>query len=546
MSWFARSIDGLVAAVSPEAGNRRSAARLRADYGRKMAERYRQGLSGGGFKSAGKGRDSHDWMTSRLSAQSALESDRETILERSDSAYKNYELGANFVEGRVTRVVGTGFSLDPDIDDSSGVSREQAERWNDALGDAWALQSQRLGKRGKPLRKIQQLCQRHYDRHGEFFVLIGDQHDPFTPTTLRVEVIHPRRVETPPGKSGDPLCRMGVQLSESNEVLGYHVRDGHPGDDKDPKESFTYIPATFANGLPRVVHVYEETESGVERGLPRMQVGQNRLKNSSEYDAAESERNYVAACHAVFVQTDLSAAEALPGEVLDADNRRVREYAPGTVNYFGLSDNISLSNPQGAPSSYEAFMRQQDMKFAAGCGSSYEILANDFRGLSYSTARVLWNVEEASCEVAQENHADLLRAVWCNFVYRMATTPDSGFDVDQTAFRSQPWHFCAVRIIRPKKAAVDPQREHRDELTMVEAAVKPGSDFVERMNGIPARKVYRRVARDRAARRAEGIEEHMPNMGRDPQEESDRAPTQAGDGNPAAVEPNEDRAGVVA
>ncbi len=39
-----------------------------------------------------------------------------------------------------------------------------------------------------------------------------------------------------------------------------------------------------------------------------------------------------------------------------------------------------------------------------------------------------------------------------------------------------------------------------------------------------------------------GLEEHMPNMGRDPQPESDASPTQPGDPNPASSDANSEAA----
>lgn len=550
MGWVADTIDSAVMAISPEKGNRRAAARARHAYASALRERMErrsrrreeEQYAAGGFVSSENTRDAYSWLKSRLSPQSAIEADRPEMLERADSAYKNYELGTNHVEGRVVRVVGAGATLDPDIDEGEGVTEAQADEWNDTLRRNWERQAARIGKRGEPLWKVQQVLHRHYERHGEWFLLVGDETDPLAPTSLKVEVIHPARVETPPGKEGDTSIRMGVQLDARGRVTGYHVRETHPGDDVDVSENFTFIPATFSNGLKRVIHYYDEYEAGQLRGYPRMQVGLRRLKNAEEYGEAELERNFANACVTAFVTTDVGLEEATAGDVVDADGKRVRDMAPGQVQYVGLSDKVDFSNPSGAPASFPEFMRYEAMLFASGAGSSYEVLTNDFRGMSYSSARVLWNIEEAVTGVLHRAHAETILEVYRHFVTRCVTR--GLIAVDQVEYRSQPWVYWAARVIAPKRASIDPAREDRNAMTLAEASIIPASDLVEQKNGMPAEKVYRRVQKDRELRREFGLEENMPNMGRDPQDESPKSPSQPGDGNQESSDANSQPQGV--
>lgn len=538
MKWLEKFSDSVVSAVNPEAGNRRAAARVRRDYAEKLREKLDRKLSSGGFASAEQSQDAHSWLKSRLSPNSAMEEAREEMLERADSAYKNYELGANHVEGRVVRVVGCGTQIDPDIEPEAGISAEQAERWSAALRKGWDRQVKRIGNRNQPLWKLQQIMQRHDERHGEWFVLVGDKHDPMAPTTLKIEVIHPNRVSTPNDKAGDKLCRMGVQLKSDGSIAGYWIRDTHPHDTLDYKEKHTFYPAYLPNGLPRVIHHFDEYEAGQLRGYPRMQVGLKRLKNAEEYGEAEIERNYVGACLTAFVRTDAGMDEVTEGDVVDASGRRVREMSPGQIQYLGMADEITLSNPSGAPASFQPFMDYQAKMFAAACGSSREIITNDFQGLTYHASRVLWNIEEATCNVEHKDQADTLLAIYACFVNRAVTGAVPLVDIDQVAYRDQPWVYTAARVIAPAKASIDPAREDRNELVLIEAGIRPASDFVERKNGMPASKVYARVEKDREQRKEHGLEEHMPNMGRDPMPESAKSPTQPGDQNPESSDAN--------
>lgn len=547
--WFARSVDRFVNAVSPERGNARARARLQREYAdhlRDLADmqmsRRRDQLSAGGFASAESSRDQHSWLTSKLSPDSALESDRPAMIERADSALKNYEMAVAHREGRVMRVAGVGMSVDPEVapDAEAGITEEQAKSLNKKLRTAWERTAECIGRDGQAWWEIQHEMQRDWESRGEWFVLIGDEYDPLAPTTLKVEVIHPDRIATPPGKEGDARVRMGVQLDAKGRAIGYWVRDAHAGDTIDVKETWTYYPKKLANGQFRMVHHFARIERGQHRGFPQMQVGTKRLKNAEEYAAAELERNNIGACMAAFVRTDSAILDEMTsaGVVTDADGVRQRDIVPGMIQYLGPADEVDFSNPQGAPSSFVPFQEYEGRQFAAGAGTAYELLSGDWKSLSWSTGRVLFNIEERTTSVLQKGHAKTFAAIYRNLVTRCVT---NGFiDVEQPAYRSAPWLYWAARFIPPPTMAVDPPREDRNDLTLIEAGVKPHSDFVEKKNGMPADVVYARIKRNRELMEEFDINTTMPQMGRDAKQ-TGGAPTQAGDGNQASSDANSER-----
>lgn len=547
MSRFTRIIDSFVNTISPERGERRMQSRRRQEFSAKAAEvvrlrlekKRREYAAGGGFQSSEKSDDAASWLVSNLSPDSALEADRPTMIERADGAYKNFELATSHVEGRVVRVVGCGFSLQPELDpEDLGISEDEAEKKNRQLRKDWDRLVQRLGKHGEWLYEIQQQCERYWERRGEFFLLFGDEYDPLSPVSLKVEVIHPDRVSTPPGKEGNARIRMGIQLDEKGRAVGCYVQDCQPGDTLEFKQTWTYYEYKQSNGLLRVLHHFDRRDSRQHRGYPRMQVGTKRLKNSEEYEEAEIERNYVAACFAGFVRTEMpeDAAMVAGGVVEDSSGKRVRDIRPSMINYIGPSDSMEFSNPSGAPASFDAFTKHQDRKFAIGAGTPYEMLTGDWGNLAYNAARIIWNIDEATVDVLQMGQFKLMYATYQHFISRMVAT--GRLDVDPIGYRSEPWLYWSVRVIPPARASIDPAREDRNDLVNVESCVQPHSDVVERKTGEPAEKIYRRIQRNRKMLKAFGLEEHMPNMGRD---EGDKAPTQPGDSNQESSDANNER-----
>jgi len=557
-------VDSCVYTVDPKKGNARFVARKRREFAEKSIERFGKlsadrdggGRGGtGGFHSAEKSPDAHNWLTSRLSPDSALEYDRDEMILRADSARKNFELGTAHVEGRRIRVVGCGFTIDPDIDyEEVGQSEETVDKWNLTLRKNWERTACRLGKRGEEYWQLQQLCQEYWERRGEWFILVGDRFDAMAPTTLKVEVIHPDRVTNPPGIGavsngdsapwlGDHYVRMGVQLDKGGDVLGYYVRDTHPGDDKTFKETWTYYPATYPNGLPRVIHHFHLIDEGQHRGFPRMQVGTPRLKNSQDADEAYLEKVFVESCLAAVVRTDLAIDDVMEshGVVQTADGKRVRDIVPGTFHYIGESDAIEFLNPSSPSSNFSPFMEHQGRMFAAGAGTPYEMLTGNWAGLAYNAARIIWNLDEAGVDVLQKGHVKTMLAIYAHFVTRMVVTGQ--VEIDSVAYRSAPWMYWAGRPIPPARASIDPAREDRNEMVLIEGGIKPHSDMVERKTGQPASSIYRRIFQNFKLMKLWEINTTMPNMGRDG--DGENSPTQPGDKNQESSDANREETEAV-
>jgi capsid protein len=334
---------------------------------------------------------------------------------------------------------------------------------------------------------------------------------------------------------------MGIQLSGDGKAVGCWVQDSHPVDTLEIKQTWTFYPYYQSNGLHRILHHFDRRDARQHRGYPRMQVGTKRLKNSEEYDEAETERNYVGSCMAAFVRTDIPADDAMAahGVVEDSTGRRLRDIQPSMIHYVGPTDEVQFSNPTGAPATFDKFMEHQGRMFAAGAGTPYEMLTGNWGNLAYNAARIIWNVDEAAVDVLQMGHIKAVLATYQHYVSRMVATGQ--LEVDPLAYRSEPWLYWSVRVIPPARASIDPAREDRNDLVNVESCVQPHSDVVERKTGEPAEKIYRRIQRNRKVMADFGLEVHMPNMGRD---EGDKSPTQPGDSNQESSDANNERQAV--
>ena len=545
---LATAVDGAVAVVSPERAVKRKALRnmshflerrheirmTRLESGESLSSWGTSTSGAGGFGSAEKTRDSHSWLTSLLSPDAALEHDLEEMRSRANSAYKNYELARAHVERRVQRVVGCGITIRPAIRPVEGlINKSQARALNRQVGDSLERALPRIGHHGEPFHVIQRMVERHWEKDGEAFILFGDKPDRLSPITLKIEVIHPRRVETPPHQRANPLVRMGKVYNKRGDVIGFYVRSKHPGDNKDFEIKHEFIPATFKNGLPRMLHLYDKLEAGQSRGYPHLQVSLKRFKNTEEYEDADLERNIIAGSHAAFVTTE--ADPATLAELYGVDRNEVtghrhEDIEPGMIKYLSSLEKIDFNNPPGPQQAFVPYVEHQGRMAAAGVGSSYEMMSGNWKGLSYSAAKAIWNDEQIPVDCRRKDISMMLLVpVHQHAVTRMVMSERGLVGVDTAAFRSEPWHYWRMRAIPPKRYSLDPQREGAADERDVAAGFEVGGDIVEQRTGEAAEVAYQAYAEDAALREEFGV----------PMPQPKNSGTQLGDDNPESSEANE-------
>ena len=541
------AVDGAVGIVSPRRAiqrktmrnmsqflDRRHDARMaRLESGESLSGWGASSSGGGGFRSAERSRDSHSWLTSLLSPDAALEHDLEEMRSRANSAYKNYELARAHVERRVQRVIGCGITMRPAVRVVEGLINDaQAKALNRQISDSLERTLPRLGHHGEPFHVIQRMVERHWEKDGEAFVLFGDKADRMSPVTLKLEVIHPRRVETPPSQRANPLVRMGIVYNRRGDKAGFYVRSKHPGDNKEFEVKHDFIPATYKNGLPRMLHLYDKLEAGQSRGYPHLQVSLSRFKNTEEYEDADLERNIIAGSHAAFVTTEADPsqlAELYGTDVKDVTGQRYEDIEPGMIKYLSPLEKIDFNSPPGPQAAFVPYIEHQGRMAAAGVGSSYEMMSGNWKGLSYSAAKAIWNDEQIPIDCRRKDISMMLLVPTYQHIVTRLVIGDGLVGVDAVQYRSEPWHYWRMRSIAPKRYSLDPQREGASDERDVANGFAVAADVVEQRTGEPAEDVYEAMEQDIKAREDKGIINPQPKGGG----------TELGDDNPESSEANQ-------
>lgn len=420
-------VDQCVLAIVPEAGARRVLARRA--FG--AMEQYAAVAHEGAKKdrlSEGK------WLGSKLSPDSAMELDLETLRNRSRELYRGDSLGG-LVDTMVDHIVGQGFTVNAKIKKIAGLSEEAADGFNDeieAMIERWStgVDISRL----ESWWEVDRLLCRHLLIDGEAFIVMSAVAGSDSPIPLALELIDPERVETPPEKASDPNCRLGIQYNGSGKVLGYWVRTTHPYDDKNFEIKYRFM------STARCLHVLEKWFAGQSRGYPWMTRNLTDARDGKDIREAGLVAAQTQACLSVWIK---SARPTLGAQSRATDvtttGKKIQSVEPGSVNYIGTDEEAQFLSPSGMNNLAE-LLTMNDRRIAAGMNVPYEFIARNWSGISFAGGRLILNGAKISVGVKQKL---IITRAKCR-IYHEAVRQGvltGALSINPSAYNNRPWIY---------------------------------------------------------------------------------------------------------
>lgn len=425
------AFDSLVCAISPERGVKRL--QFRHIHNASQERQVRAAYTDGGERTATR---ESSWLGSRLSPDSGLEQDLDSLRNKARELYRTDSIGG-VIESRANLVVSYGFTPQARIAERAGLATaEQAEAWNAELEEVFARVAPKIGKNGKTsLWQLSRLIERHHGCDGESFTILSDRGDADKPVPLIIEVIDPERVETPPQYIGNPRVRMGVEHDAGGRIVAYHVRDAHPGDTLDWKQTYTRYPAD------RVLHVFEAWFAGQSRAFPWLTRAINRCKDAKDLDEAAIIAAQVEACHAAFVKPGIGtgANAATNAATGTQGSRRTEEIRPGMVRYLDDAEEIVFSNPTKT-NGYDALQGWNYRRVSVGMAFPSQMVTNDWSGLSFAGGRLVLTNAKLFVQSQQELLVEMwFSQIWNRLVYEAVTI--GACSIPPRLYARNPWWF---------------------------------------------------------------------------------------------------------
>lgn len=409
-----------------------------------MPKRFRNNYEG-----AGTGRRAAEWNAPEGALNTIALPALPALRKRSKAAVRNNPYGFSAIDKRVSSIIGTGITPRAMIKDDRARStlRQLWEDWVDEA-DADNL-TDFYGQQALVARMVEEV--------GECFVRFRYRRPedglavPFQLQLLAAEYVPiDKNFRT---RSGN-LVRAGIEFNAIGQRVAYWMYSSHPGDTV--TNSYTYntlhrIPAS------EVLHIYEPTEAGQLRGVPRLAPILLRLKSLDSYDDAVLFRQEVANLFAGFIKKPAREGPAqidpITGQPITAasDGTPMVGLEPGSMQELLEGEEVEFSDPPDAGNTYVDFMRQQLQAAAVGVGLPYEMLTGDMGDISDRVLRVLLNdfrrrIEQLQFSVYVFQLCRPVRAAWMDaaFLSGALALPDYPMrrrDYQRTRWVPQGWPY---------------------------------------------------------------------------------------------------------
>lgn len=180
--------------------------------------------------------------------------------------------------------------------------------------------------------------------------------------------------------------RLGIEYDPWSRPVAYHVNRRHPssilGVDSVPRpDDLQRIPAA------EIIHGFLPQRILQGRGVPWGHASIMRLKQLQGYETSEAVAARIAASKMGFYKTP--TGEEYEGDDYDEELEiePTTEALPGMFEQMPSGWEFSQWNPEHPVAAYEAYVLAVLRGAASGLGVCYVSLANDLRGVSYSSLR---------------------------------------------------------------------------------------------------------------------------------------------------------------
>lgn len=313
---------------------------------------------------------------------------------------------------------------------------------------------------------------------------------------ISCEVIDVDRLASP-GKFDTLTLRGGVELNARGQVVAYHIAEYHQDDPGGFAAHWkpVRIPRT-ADDLSIVQHYFRKERPGQHRGVPDFSSSLTFKKHLHGYLSSEVIAARAAANYALFIkrQVDPTDPDIMPVQMNDAGT--TMEYhetiEPGTIQYLNEGEEPVPFSPNRPGAQFDAFVTRILRAISSSQGLAYELIAKDFGGMNYSSARAML------LEVRRTFDAErtLLVHQFCRPWWRnvMLVAMRAGRLPVPRTFAQNPEAWLEARWLSPAYGWVDPTKEIEASQASVNANLSTPYDEAAR-GGLEAESILEARAR---------------------------------------------------
>lgn len=341
---------------------------------------YRKGLNilKNNYDGARMDRFGSSWNPVKANAEQTDGPYRQLLRNRARDLERNSDIAESVVSGIVRNSVGTGIRLQSRVEDDTGADMSEL---NNEIEQAWkrwcrARNCDVMGQ--STFHEMQSMSLRRRVVDGEIFFI--KTYDRTSRVPFKLQMIEADWLDvsmTINNDNGNSIVS-GIEVDKYGKPVAYWFTE----QSVDGFSSFNSKRVT----ADKVLHLFNKTRPSQVRGISELARVMQRIRDVGEYLEAEVVAQRIAACFALFVETN-APMQRIGRMAQDDNSNRVDTVEPGMIEYLKPGEKISAANPGRPTNATKEFVELQQRLTGAGVGLSYEMVSRDVSKVNYSSAR---------------------------------------------------------------------------------------------------------------------------------------------------------------
>lgn len=384
---IATALDRLIMQVAPQWGERR------------MRSRLAVALAGSYYGGASARRSLATWWPQAGSANADTLRDLPDLRNRSRDLVRNAPIGGGAVATVVSNVVGTGLTLQSNIDATTlGMSAEAAAEWQRETELEWSLWATTTDcdvTRQQNFYGLQELAFRSVLESGDVAILTPSIVRPGRPYRLALQLIEADQMCNKDNAPDTSAMAGGVEMDAYGAPVAYWFMKEHPGEGYgSPRSRQWYRREAFGGRTQRrnVLHLFRRLRPGQTRGIPFLAPVIEPLKQLERYADAEIMAAVVSAMFTVFVKSDGEGLSPLDTATSGGTGSGAQaqgwdgKLGNGLVVDLAQGESIETANPGRPNANFDPFFLAVVKQIGVALELPFEVLMKHFNA-SYSASR---------------------------------------------------------------------------------------------------------------------------------------------------------------
>ncbi|MDE6260421.1 MAG: phage portal protein [Oscillospiraceae bacterium] len=415
-----------------------------------------------------------NWRAINASAEHTDRYSRDTVRARARDLERNSDMLNAIIGAFCRNIVGGGFNLQAETGDTD---------LNQQIEKLWAQWCKKRNCDVTGTQSFNQILRMAVRRKkvdgGILFVkrYTGGGLLPFKLQTMEVDELDGSMIAA---HAKENRVVGGIEYTPYNKPVGYWFRQYDVDGMSSPEP--VYIDAKD------VIFYFSKHRPSQLREMSDMSQTLTRVRDANEFMVAEDTKQRVQASVALAIKRVNPQGVGRPNNGANGKGYTRQMFTPGMVTELNAGDEVQLINPQGQATDASQYVKLLNRMIAAGQGLSYEAVARDMSGNTYSSARQ--NLIEDGMTYADE--VELLTEVIDEIYESFLISAVLAGKLDLPDFWNRKDVYFSHEWVKPPKPWIDPAKEatatqtalRTGQKTFKQIAAENGKDWRDQIDDI--------------------------------------------------------------